>query len=87
MLNVVELIPVGGYVIRGGRCASCGASIGVSSPALEALCGASMLAPLALLGPVRGAAIGGLAVLLVGVAAVGLSFVRARGARRGSRLG
>jgi prepilin signal peptidase PulO-like enzyme (type II secretory pathway) len=87
VLNLVDLIPIGGYVIRGGRCASCGASIGATSPAVEALCGALMLAPLALFGPVRGAAVGGAAVLLVGVAAVGLSFARTRGSRRGFRSG
>jgi prepilin signal peptidase PulO-like enzyme (type II secretory pathway) len=87
VLNLIDLIPVGGYVIRGGRCASCGVSIGALSPAVEALCGAIMLAPLALLGLARGAVVGGAAVALVGLAAVGLSFARTRDARRGSRLG
>lgn len=86
ILNFVDLIPVGGYVIRGGRCAGCGAPISASSPAVEALCGAFMLAPLVTLGLLRGAALGGAAVLLVGVAAVGLGFARTRGARRESRL-
>ena len=76
VLNVVDLIPVGGYFIRGGRCAGCGASIGASSPAVEALCGALMLAPVAMLGLAPGAVVGGVAVALVGVAAVGLSFAR-----------
>lgn len=95
VLNAVDLIPVAGYVIRGGRCASCGASIGASSPAIEALCGALMLAALSMLGLFRGAAVGGAAVALVGVAAVCLAFARTRGAkhetrhesRRESRLG
>lgn len=85
VLNFVDLIPVGGYVIRGGRCAGCGAPIGAFSPAVEALCGVFMLAPLATLGLVRGAAIGGAAVLLVGVGAVGLAFARTRGTSPGSR--
>lgn len=86
VLNFIDLIPVGGYVIRGGRCASCGATIGASSPVVEALCGASMLAALATLGLVRGAALGGAAVMLVGVAAVGLAFARTHSSRLGSRL-
>jgi prepilin signal peptidase PulO-like enzyme (type II secretory pathway) len=87
VLNLVDLIPVAGYVIRGGRCATCGASIGASSPAVEALCGALMLASLAAFGLLLGALVGGVAVALVGVAAVTLSFARSRGARRGFRLG
>lgn len=76
VLNAVDLIPVCGYFIRGGRCAGCGISIGASSPAIEALCGVSMLAPVAMLGLAPGAVVGGVAVALVGVAAVGLSFAR-----------
>jgi leader peptidase (prepilin peptidase)/N-methyltransferase len=86
-LNVVDLLPVAGYVLRGGRCAGCGAAIGASSLAVEAVCGAAMLAPLALLGPWPGALIGFAAVSLVGVAAVGSAFGRDREARRGSRVG
>jgi leader peptidase (prepilin peptidase)/N-methyltransferase len=87
VLNLVDLIPIGGYVIRRGRCASCGASIGATSPAVEALCGVFMLAPLLLLGIARGAVIGGAALSLLGVTAVGLSFARTRNVRRGSRSG
>jgi prepilin signal peptidase PulO-like enzyme (type II secretory pathway) len=76
VLNVVDLIPVGGYFIRGGRCAGCGASIGVRAPAVEAMCGASMLAPLIVLGLVPGALVGAAAVALIGVAVVGLAFAR-----------
>jgi prepilin signal peptidase PulO-like enzyme (type II secretory pathway) len=79
VLNVVDLIPVGGYFIRRGRCAGCGAAIGVSSPAVEALCGAVMLAPLVLLGPAWGFVAGAAAVAVVGVAVVGLSLARPRG--------
>jgi leader peptidase (prepilin peptidase) / N-methyltransferase len=87
VLNLVDLIPVGGYLVRGGRCATCDAPIGVSSPAAEALCGAGMLVPLALLGPIRGAPVGFAAVALVGVAAVSFAFFRARRSRRGSQNG
>ena len=87
VLNLVDLIPVAGYMIRGGRCATCGASIGASSPAVEVLCGALMLASLAAFGLLLGALLGGVAVAIVGVAAVTLSFARTRGARRGFRLG
>lgn len=41
-LNLVDLVPVLGYVIRGGRCASCRAPIGVSSPIVEAVSGGLM---------------------------------------------
>jgi len=77
-LDLVDLIPVGGFVLRGGRCASCGAAIGAWSPVVEALCGAAMLAPLSLLGLWPGALVGFVAVSLVGVTAVGLALGRAR---------
>jgi prepilin signal peptidase PulO-like enzyme (type II secretory pathway) len=86
-LNVVDLLPVAGYVLRGGRCAGCGAAIGASSPVIEAACGAAMLAPLALLGPWPGALVGFAAVALVGVAAVGVAFGRGLRSRGGSRAG
>jgi prepilin signal peptidase PulO-like enzyme (type II secretory pathway) len=87
VLNLVDLIPVAGYVIRGGRCAGCAAPIGAWSPVIEALCGAAMLAPLATLGLLRGALVGGVAVALVGTAAVSLAVVRPRDATGGSRSG
>ena len=42
VLNAVDLLPVLGYVIRRGRCASCGVEIGVRSPLIEAAAGAMM---------------------------------------------
>jgi prepilin signal peptidase PulO-like enzyme (type II secretory pathway) len=78
-LNVVDLLPVAGYVVRAGRCAGCGAAIGASSPVVEAACGVVMLAPLALLGPWPGALVGFAAVSLVGVAAVGFAFKSSSG--------
>jgi leader peptidase (prepilin peptidase)/N-methyltransferase len=88
VLNFVDLIPVAGYLIRMGRCASCGSSIGPASLVVEALCGLLMLVSLAALGMVPGAVIGGIGVAVVAAGAVALSFARAEGARgRGSRLG
>ncbi|SRR6266852_4190480 len=84
VLNLVDLIPVAGYAIRRGRCASCGASIGASAPAVEAACGLSMLVALATLGLASGALAGSAAIALLGAGAVGWSFARA-GARRESR--
>jgi leader peptidase (prepilin peptidase)/N-methyltransferase len=77
-LNVVDLLPVVGYALRGGRCASCGAAIGAWSPVVEVTCGAAMLAPLGLLGWWPGALVGFAGVSLVGVAAVGSAFSRVR---------
>jgi|ERR1700674_59348 len=88
VLNFVDLIPVGGYLIRRGRCASCGSPIGPSSPLVEGLAGALMLIPLATLGLGWGAVVGGVAVSLLGAGAVTVSFARVQPqARRGSRLG
>jgi prepilin signal peptidase PulO-like enzyme (type II secretory pathway) len=84
VLNLVDLIPVAGYLIRGGRCASCRTAIGASSPAVEALCGAAMVASVALLGPWWGAVAGFVAVGAIGVAGVSLGF---RASMRESRQG
>jgi hypothetical protein len=80
-LNLVDLMPVVGYLVRGGRCASCRTAIGSSSPAIEALCGLLMLASLALLGLTFGALAGFVAVVLVGLAAVGLAWHAREGDR------
>ena len=87
VLNLVDLIPVAGYLIRNGRCATCGVMIGLSSLVTELLCGVLVLVPIAAFGLVKGALVGGFAVALVGVAAVTLA-TRSRSAKRpGSRLG
>src|SRR5437879_13506302 len=65
ILNVVDLVPVGGYLIRGGRCATCAMRIRPLSPAIEALCGAAMAAAITTLGMGRGA-VAGLAVVAGG---------------------
>ena len=49
-LNVVDLLPVAGYVLRGGKCASCGASIGIGSPIVEAVAGGLMVLAIVWLG-------------------------------------
>jgi prepilin signal peptidase PulO-like enzyme (type II secretory pathway) len=82
VLGLVDLIPALGYVIRRGRCASCGAPIGASSPAVEAACGAAMLASVALLGPWLGALVGFATIAMVGTVAVGIGFGRLRRATR-----
>lgn len=76
VLNAVDLLPVAGYVVRGGHCASCGVAIGLSSPVIEALCGGAMLAALRLLGLWPGALVGFVAIALVGAVAVGLRRLR-----------
>jgi prepilin signal peptidase PulO-like enzyme (type II secretory pathway) len=79
-LNTVDLIPVGGYLLRRGRCASCGAAIGRSAPAIEALCGLGMLVPIMVMGLYPGAFVGALLVALVGLGTVSLGYAQ-RGAR------
>jgi prepilin signal peptidase PulO-like enzyme (type II secretory pathway) len=85
VLNAIDLLPVAGYLLRAGRCASCGVRIGVSSPLIEALCGGAMLAAVGILGLWPGTLVGLLAIAAVGAAAV------ARGrlalATRGSQQG
>jgi prepilin signal peptidase PulO-like enzyme (type II secretory pathway) len=80
-LDFVDLIPVAGYVIRRGRCASCGTPIGVSSPAVEAACGATMLFSVWAFGGIAGPLVGFALVVAVGACAVGLRFARKRPAR------
>ena len=86
VLNLVDLIPVVGYLIRGGRCASCGVQIGVSSPFIEGLCALVVLTAISLLGLARGAAAGFAGVALIGAVWVGTSVARSP-IRRGSRSG
>jgi prepilin signal peptidase PulO-like enzyme (type II secretory pathway) len=75
-LNAVDLLPVLGYVLRRGRCASCGTAIGISAPIVEAVAGGAMAVATVWLGPWPGAVVG---VALVG--ALGLA-VTTRAARR-----
>lgn len=73
-LDAVDLLPVLGYLIRGGRCASCRTEIGISSPLIEAAAGGAMAVAVISAGPWPGA-IAGLAVVgIIGIAAVGRGF-------------
>jgi len=77
-LNAVDLIPVAGYVLRRGRCATCGTAIGASALAIELLSGLSMLVPLSVLGLMPGVVVGVGLTGAVGLAAVGASYARVR---------
>ena len=80
-LNVVDLLPVVGYAIRGGRCATCRTAIGASAPLVEAVSGGLMLAAIAWLGLWPGALTGLVLVALWGLLVVGLAFRRRESAR------
>lgn len=73
VLNFVDLLPVAGYVIRGGRCATCGVAIGLTSPLVEAITGGLMLASLVALGLWPGALAGVALAGLWGAAVVGFA--------------
>jgi prepilin signal peptidase PulO-like enzyme (type II secretory pathway) len=77
-LTVVDLIPVAGYLIRRGRCATCGTPIGASAPVVEALSGTLVLAPILVLGPWRGAILGVALVAAYGAGVVGRAMRQAR---------
>src|SRR5438132_13610298 len=74
-LNTIDLLPVLGYVLRGGRCATCRGEIGVSSPIVEVIAGACMTAPVIWLGPWPGAIAG---VRLVACWGLGVTSLAAR---------
>jgi leader peptidase (prepilin peptidase) / N-methyltransferase len=75
-LNVVDLLPVVGYFVRGGRCASCRTSIGASAPLVEAVSGACMFAAIAWFGLWPGAFTGFVLVALWGLAVIGFALRR-----------
>lgn len=75
-LGVLDLIPVAGYVIRGGRCASCRAAIGISSPLVEAAAGASMAVSVIVLGLWPGGVLGLVLVAVLGLCGVAQAFAR-----------
>ncbi len=58
ILNGVDLLPVLGYLVRGGRCATCATPIGMASPLVEAVCAGSMLAAILWFGVWPGALVG-----------------------------
>lgn len=80
-LNVVDLLPVVGYAIRRGRCATCRTAIGASAPLVEAVSGGLMLVAIAWLGLWPGALTGLVLVALWGLLAVGVAFRRREDAR------
>ena len=79
-LNVVDLLPVIGYVLRGGRCASCKTPIGFAAPVVEAVSGGLMLGAIAWLGLWPGAAAGVSLVAMWGVLVTGVALQRRRNA-------
>jgi prepilin signal peptidase PulO-like enzyme (type II secretory pathway) len=78
---VVDLLPVVGYVVRRGGCASCSSSIGASAPVVEAVSGACVLAAIAWFGLWPGAPIGFVLIVVWGFAVIGLGFRRRESAR------
>ena len=70
-LNAIDLLPVAGYLVRGGRCATCRTPIGASAPVVELVSGGLMIAAIAWLGLWPGAAVGLALVALWGFAVVG----------------
>ena len=80
VLDTVDLVPVAGYLVRGGRCATCRTPIGALSPVVEATCGGCMAWSLIWLGLWPGALVGFLLVAVLGLAAVGLGLARNRSA-------
>ena len=72
-LNVVDLLPVVGYLLRGGRCATCRTSIGVAAPIVEAISGGCMAAAILWLGLWPGAVAGLGLVALLGLIVTGLA--------------
>ena len=77
-LNAVDLLPVAGYLVRRGRCASCGTAIGFSSPVVEAISAACLAGPVFAAGVWPGVALG-----LVLVAAWGAGVISLAAWRRG----
>jgi leader peptidase (prepilin peptidase)/N-methyltransferase len=79
-LNIIDLLPVAGYLIRGGRCATCKSEIGIASPLVEATTGGLVLMSILWQGLWPGAFTG---LALVGALGAGLV---ALALRPGSRL-
>ncbi|TAN33896.1 prepilin peptidase [bacterium] len=75
-LNAVDLLPVIGYLIRGGRCATCRAPIGVWAPVVEIVSGACMLAAIAWRGLWPGAVAGLVLVAVWGSVVTALALRR-----------
>jgi prepilin signal peptidase PulO-like enzyme (type II secretory pathway) len=85
-LNIVDLLPVVGYLVRRGRCATCGIPIGVTAPVVEAVSGGLMVAAIAWQDLWPGAAAGLGLVALWGLLVTGIAFGLAA-AKRGYQPG
>jgi prepilin signal peptidase PulO-like enzyme (type II secretory pathway) len=81
-LNTIDLLPVLGYLLRRGRCASCRIAIGATSPIVEAVAGAFMLLPILWFGVWPGAVAGIGLVACWGLAVTGLAARRYAAAER-----
>ena len=75
-LNSLDLLPVAGYLLRRGRCASCGVRIGVGAPVVEAVSGTLMVLAVVWLGPWPGAAVGLALIALWGLGVTGVALQR-----------
>jgi prepilin signal peptidase PulO-like enzyme (type II secretory pathway) len=75
-LNTVDLLPVVGYVLRQGRCATCRRPIGASAPLVEVIAGACMAGPVVVFGLWPGAAVGIVLLAGWGLAVTGLAAKR-----------
>lgn len=78
ILNAIDLLPIVGYLVRGGRCASCRAPIGLSSPLVESAAGACMLLALTRLGPWPGALLGFALLAVLGGTLVAFAYRSSR---------
>lgn len=82
-LNAIDLLPVLGHVLRRGRCATCGASIGITSPVVEALCGGCAGGSIAWFGLWPGAVVGTALILVVGLLRIGGTAIHREALRPG----
>ncbi|HEX6348747.1 MAG TPA: prepilin peptidase [Candidatus Dormibacteraeota bacterium] len=74
-LGVLDLVPVLGYLVRRGRCFSCGIAIPRRYPLIELGCGACMVVSALALGPWPGGLVG--VALVAGVATALVALGRA----------
>ena len=84
-LNLVDLLPVAGYAIRGGRCATCRVPIGILSPLVELTAGLCMALPLLTLDLWPGGLIGLILIAAFGVIVISMAMRKPldAGAERG----
>ena len=82
-LNTIDLLPVLGYVLRRGRCATCRSEIGASAPIVELVAGGVMAVPVIWLGPWPGALAGLGLVAGLGLAVTSLAARRYAADERG----